>query len=125
MQLSSSLDPEQLPAGTLDQVPYGVVRLGADGIVEHMNRAEAERLGIQRWRALGRDYFHDVIGASARPLAEAAATLARGARTALRLQLAGFRWNREGQTVLVQLHRTMQGKLLLCLYPAGTAPSPA
>ena len=39
---------------------FGVVCLSPEGTVERYNRAESERAGIQRWRALGRDFFRDV-----------------------------------------------------------------
>jgi hypothetical protein len=51
---------DDLDDAALDRLPFGVVCLSPSGTVERYNRVESERAGIQRWRALGRDYFHDV-----------------------------------------------------------------
>ncbi len=55
----------------LDALPFGVVCLSDAGTVLRMNRTESERSGIQRWRAIGRDFFRDVApGPANRPLAD-------------------------------------------------------
>lgn len=51
---------DDLDDAALDRLPFGVVCLSPEGTVERYNRAEAERAGIQRWRALGRQFFRDV-----------------------------------------------------------------
>jgi hypothetical protein len=60
---------DDLDDDALDRLPFGVVCLSADGTVERFNRVEAERCGIQRWRAIGLDYFRDVVGPPAQRLA--------------------------------------------------------
>ena len=60
---ASGVEPlclDDLDDAALDRLPFGVVCLSPDGTVERYNRAESERAGIQRWRALGRDFFRDV-----------------------------------------------------------------
>ena len=60
---ASSVEPlclDDLDDAALDRLPFGVVCLSPDGTVERYNRVESERAGIQRWRALGRDYLRDV-----------------------------------------------------------------
>lgn len=103
----------------LDRLPFGVAQLAADGTVRHLNRAEAARLGVQRWRAIGRNYFRDLAGSAAPSLSQAARSLAPGERTHLALSLAGYRWNREGTAVEVDLWRSTSGKLLLCVHPSA------
>jgi hypothetical protein len=49
----------------LDSLPYGVVVLNDAMTVVRMNRTESERSGIQRWRAIGRDFFRDIAPADA------------------------------------------------------------
>lgn len=51
---------DELDDAALDRLPFGVVCLSPSGTIERYNRTESERAGIQRWRALGRDYFRDV-----------------------------------------------------------------
>ena len=51
---------DDLDDRTLDELPFGVICLSNAGKVLRMNRTEAERTGIQRWRAIGRDFFRDV-----------------------------------------------------------------
>ncbi len=53
-----------LDDAALDKLPFGIVVLDQAGKVERYNQPEAVRSGIQRWRALGRDYFRDVAHAS-------------------------------------------------------------
>ena len=48
----------------LDDLPFGVVRLDPAGHIERFNKPEANRSGIQRWRALGRNYLRDIARAS-------------------------------------------------------------
>ncbi len=63
---------DDLDDQSLDALPFGVVCLSSTGTVLRMNRAESEASGIQRWRAIGRDFFRDVApGPTNRTLAEA------------------------------------------------------
>ncbi len=55
---------DDLDDDALDHLPFGVVQLDPRGRVVRYNQPEAARSGIQRWRALGRDYFQDVAGTS-------------------------------------------------------------
>jgi hypothetical protein len=45
---------------SLDALPYGVVCLSESGRVLRMNRTASEKSGIQRWRAVGRDYYREI-----------------------------------------------------------------
>jgi photoactive yellow protein len=72
---------DDLDDGALDALPFGVVALDPRMTVVRMNRTESEASGIQRWRALGRDFFHDVApGATNRALAQQIRAFAAGAR---------------------------------------------
>ncbi len=51
---------DDLDDSALDDLPYGVVCLSDAMTVVRMNRTESERSGIQRWRAIGRDFFREV-----------------------------------------------------------------
>lgn len=51
---------DDLDDSALDELPFGVVCLDPAMHVLRMNRIESERAGIQRWRAIGRDFFGDV-----------------------------------------------------------------
>jgi len=51
---------DDLDDSALDDLPFGVVCLNESMTVLRMNRTESERSGIQRWRAIGRDFFGDV-----------------------------------------------------------------
>jgi len=72
---------DDLDDAALDALPFGVVCLDEGMKVLRMNRTESEKSGIQRWRAVGRDYFRDVApGPTNRTLAEHVAAFAqRGA----------------------------------------------
>src|SRR4051812_31183262 len=68
---------DDLDDTALDKLPYGVICLSERMTVLRMNRAESEASGIQRWRAIGRDFFGDVApGPTNRALAEAVAAFA-------------------------------------------------
>lgn len=65
---------DDLDDHALDALPFGVVCLDDRMTVVRMNRAESEASGIQRWRAIGRDFFRDVApGPRNRTLADAIA----------------------------------------------------
>jgi photoactive yellow protein len=59
---------DDLDDNALDDLPFGVVCLSESGTVVRMNRTESERSGIQRWRAIGRDFFAEVGPAIAHTL---------------------------------------------------------
>jgi len=70
---------DDLDDAALDALPFGVVCLDEDGKVLRMNRTESEKSGIQRWRAVGREYFRDVAPLPTnRALAEHIAAFAHG-----------------------------------------------
>src|SRR5690349_20978702 len=70
---------DDLDDRALDELPFGVVCLNESGTVLRMNRTESVRSGIQRWRALGRDFFGDVApGPTNRPLADHVRAFASG-----------------------------------------------
>jgi len=77
---------DELDDAALDALPFGVVCLDDAMKVVRMNRTESEKSGIQRWRAVGRDYFQDVApGPTNRALAEHVAAFAHGDRASSRL----------------------------------------
>ena len=51
---------DDLDDPALDALPFGVVCLDDHMTVVRMNRVESEASGIQRWRAIGRDFFKDI-----------------------------------------------------------------
>lgn len=70
---------DDLDDQALDALPFGVVCLDERMHVLRMNRTESNLSGIQRWRAIGRDFFGDVApGPTNRALAEAVQAFARG-----------------------------------------------
>lgn len=48
---------ERLSPEEIDALPFGVVRLDAEGIVTFYSRTEAEQSGFGDRRAIGRDFF--------------------------------------------------------------------
>ena len=71
---------DDLDDQALDELPFGIICLSSRMTVLRMNRTEAERSGIQRWRAIGRDFFRDVApGPTNRALAEHVRAFAAGA----------------------------------------------
>jgi photoactive yellow protein len=68
---------DDLDDRALDALPFGVVCLDGRMKVVRMNRTESEASGIQRWRAIGRDFFRDVApGPTNQVLAEYVAAFA-------------------------------------------------
>ena len=74
-----SLTFDDLDDSALDQLPFGVVCLDERMKVVRMNKTESEASGIQRWRAIGREYFRDVApGPTNRELADAIQAFTHG-----------------------------------------------
>ena len=44
----------------LDRLPYGVVAMAPDGVVEHYNQAESAFSGLPPERVIGRNFFTEV-----------------------------------------------------------------
>ena len=105
---------DELDDSALDDLPYGVVCLSDGMTVLRMNRTESERSGIQRWRAIGRDFFQDVAPApSNRRLAASVRAFAAGRaeRCALRHT---FERRAGSDETTVELVRG-QGRVYLCI----------
>ena len=112
--MTEALCLDDLDDVALDRLPFGVVRLSPNGVVERYNRTESERAGIQRWRALGRDFFRDVAP-SATDLAAQVGALAPGTRTRVFHTFRGF--HREDATV-IDMSRCEEGRVYLCIHAA-------
>lgn len=99
----------------LDELPFGVVCLNDAMTVVRMNRTEAEHSGIQRWRALGRDFFGQVApGPTNRALAEHVRAFASGATTPAIEHTFRRRAGADPTTIeLVRGRRT--GRVYLCI----------
>ena len=96
---------DDLDDAALDALPYGVVCLGDGNRVLRMNRAESEASGIQRWRAVGRDFFRDVApGPTNRTLAEAVAAFSTGSAAKSQLHHV-FQRRRGADRTEIELHR--------------------
>ena len=103
---------DDLDDAALDRLPFGVVCLRADGTVLRLNCAEAERSGIQRWRAIGRDYFREVAGTNATQLATHVAELPPGANTRVFYTFRGFH---RADDAVIDLSRCEAGRVYLCI----------
>ncbi len=107
---------DDLDDAALDRLPFGVVCLDSGGLVQRFNRAEADRAGIQRWRAIGRDYFRDVAGPTASQLAEHVQALAPG-RTARVFHT--FRGFHRADDAVIDVSRGAAGRVYLCIRPTS------
>jgi photoactive yellow protein len=103
---------DDLDDGALDKLPFGVVRLGPTNLVERYNRAESERAGIQRWRALGRDFFRDLAGSNAGDLAAQVDALANGARARVFHTFVGYH---RTDDVVIDMSRCEAGRVYLVI----------
>lgn len=103
---------DDLDDTALDALPFGVVRLGPTDIVERYNRSESERAGVQRWRALGRDFFADLAGSNAAELASHVHALPRGGRTRLTHRIVGYH---RADDVVVDMSRCAEGRVYLLI----------
>ncbi len=100
---------DDLDDDALDHLPFGVVCLDPAGRIVRYNQPEAARSGIQRWRALGRDYFRDVAGTS-RDLAQRVHELAPGASVRIEHTFRGFH---RADHAVVDASRSEDGHLYL------------
>jgi hypothetical protein len=105
---------DDLDDAALDRLPFGVIRLSPTGTVERLNRAEAERSGIQRWRALGRDYFREVAGTNAGELAIHVDKLVPGTNTRVFHTFRGFH---RADDAVIDISRCDEGRVYLCIRP--------
>ena len=103
---------DSLDDDALDQLPFGVVRLGPTNIVERYNRTESERAGVQRWRALGRDFFRDLAGSNAAELAGQVDALPRGGRTRVFHTFVGYH---RSDDVVIDMSRCEAGRVYLLI----------
>ncbi|MDB4954701.1 MAG: hypothetical protein JWO36_2270 [Myxococcales bacterium] len=83
---------DDLDNSALDELPFGVVCLDESLQVVRFNRTEAERAGIQQWRAIGRKFFADIApGPANRALAEHVAAFASAPRTQMAVSHTFYR----------------------------------
>lgn len=109
---------DNLDDAALDRLPFGVVCLSPEGTVERYNRAESECAGIQRWRALGRDFFRDVAARDGAALAEYVAAVAPDAHARVFHTLrAGHR----ADDAVIDISRCPAGRVTLCIRSDRTA----
>jgi photoactive yellow protein len=112
---------DDLDDRALDALPFGVVCLDDRMTVVRMNRAESEASGIQRWRAIGRDFFRDVApGPTNRALADHIAAFARDPRASSCVTSAPirhtFRRRAGADTATIELVRGKQhDRVYLCI----------
>jgi photoactive yellow protein len=106
---------DDLDDSALDDLPFGVVCLNESMTVLRMNRTESEHSGIQRWRAIGRDFFGDVApGPTNRALAEQVRAFAsgRGAQPIAHT----FNRRRGADPTTIELERGRSaGRVYLCI----------
>jgi hypothetical protein len=107
---------DDLDDEALDRLPFGVVRLSPTGIVERFNRTEADRAGIQRWRAIGRDYFRDVAGTNAAELAVHVDALPNGGAVRVFHTFKGFH---RADDAVIDMTRCEAGRVYLCIRATG------
>ena len=103
---------DDLDDAALDKLPFGVVRLSPTNAVERYNRAESERAGIQRWRALGRDFFRDIAGTNASDLAAHVDTLPLGGRARVFHTFIGYH---RVDDVVIDMSRCEAGRVYLVI----------
>jgi photoactive yellow protein len=103
---------DDLDDTALDDLPFGVVRLGPTYLVERYNRAESERAGIQRWRAIGRDFFADLAGSNAQDLVTRVDALPRGTRTRMFHTFVGYH---RTDDVVIDMSRCDEGRVYLLI----------
>jgi PAS domain-containing protein len=100
---------DDLDDDALDHLPFGVIRLDPAGRIERFNQPEAARSGIQRWRALGRDYFRDVAQSSDE-LAATIHALSPGSCTSIEHTFRGYR---HATHAMVDVSRSTDGHVYM------------
>lgn len=103
---------DDLDDAALDRLPFGVVCLSPEGTVTRLNRVEAERAGIQRWRAIGRSYFREVAGINGAQLATQIDQLPRGANARV---FHTFRGYHRADDAVIDMSRCEAGRVYLCI----------
>ncbi len=103
---------DDLDDAALDRLPFGVVCLSPSGTVERYNRAESKRAGIQRWRALGRDYFHDVAIRDGEALAKFVAELPADGHARV---FHALRSSHGADDAVIDISRCAAGRVTLCI----------
>ena len=107
---------DDLDDQALDELPFGVVCLSEQLTVVRMNRAESERSGIQRWRALGRPFFGDVApGATNAALAEHVRAFAEGRGRAAAIEHTFERRAGSDPTTIELQRGRRSGRVYLCI----------
>jgi photoactive yellow protein len=114
--MTESLCLDDLDDHALDELPFGVVRLGPTGIVERYNLTESQRAGIQRWRALGRDFFRDLAGANASELSAQVEALPRGGHARVYHTFHGYR---RADHAVIDMARCEADRVYLCIRNDG------
>ena len=106
---------DDLDDSALDRLPFGVVRLSAEGTVERFNRAESERSGIASWRAVGRDYFGDVnvLNQDWKSFVDA---VVPGDRTRVYAKVRGYH---RADDAVIDISRCEAGRVYLCIRATG------
>ena len=51
---------QRLPPEALDALPFGVIRLDADGVVTYFSQAEAQQSGVGHRSVIGRRFFAEL-----------------------------------------------------------------
>ena len=106
---------DDLDDAALDDLPFGVVCLSDSMTVLRMNRTESEKSGIQRWRAIGRDFFGEVApGPTNRALAEQVRAFASG-RAANAIVHTFKRRSGEDPTTIELMRGRSSGRVYLCI----------
>jgi photoactive yellow protein len=106
---------DDLDDSALDKLPFGVVCLNESMTVLRMNRTESERSGIQRWRAIGRDFFGEVApGPTNRGLAEHVRAFASGLNGPA-IEHVFKRRTGTDPTTIELVHGRSAGRVYLCI----------
>ncbi|MBA3818541.1 MAG: hypothetical protein H0X17_06580 [Deltaproteobacteria bacterium] len=108
---------DDLDDAALDQLPFGVVRLGPTGIVERYNQPEAKRAGVQRWRALGRVFFRDLAGTNGDELAAHLAALPPNGKARIYHTFRGYH---RTDAAVIDLSRCADDRVYLCIRPTAS-----
>jgi photoactive yellow protein len=108
---------DDLDDSALDELPFGVVCLNESMTVVRMNRTESEKSGIQRWRAIGRDFFGDVApGPTNRGLAEHIRVFATAHTAEDRIEHTFKRRAGADPTTIELVRGRSAGRLYLCIH---------